>query len=79
MGPLQARLNAKLRTQKCLRSFEGEEGKVMMFGERCLEDNYAHVERLPDYCHKRVSTRDGARYGYDARCLRDSGYSLARR
>lgn len=77
--PLPDRVNAKLLPQQCFRSFDGEEGKVMMFGERCLEDNFAHVERLPAYCHKRVSTRDGARYGYDARCLRDSGYSLARR
>ncbi|WP_280322254.1 hypothetical protein [Sulfitobacter faviae] len=51
----------------------------MMFGEPCLEKNYSYADRLPRYCAKRVSTAEGARYGYDARCLRDSGYSLARR
>lgn len=77
--PLPERVDRKLLPQQCFRSFDGTEGKVMMFGEPCLEENYAHVERLPAYCHKRVSTQAGARYGYDARCLRDSGYSLARR
>ena len=77
--PLPERVDRKLLPQQCFRSFNGEDGKVMMFGEPCLEKNYAQVDRLPNYCAKRVKTADGARYGYDARCLRDSGYSLARR
>lgn len=77
--PLPERVDRKLLPQQCFRSYDGEDGKVMMFGEPCLEKNYSQVDRLPNYCAKRVKTADGARYGYDARCLRDSGYSLARR
>ena len=77
--PLPERMDRKLLPQQCFRSYEGDEGKVMMFGEPCLEKNYSYADRLPRYCAKRVSTAEGARYGYDARCLRDSGYSLARR
>ncbi|MFG6590121.1 hypothetical protein [Sulfitobacter sp. 1A12157] len=77
--PLPERVDRKLLPQQCFRSYEGDEGKVMMFGEPCLEKNYSYADRLPLYCAKRVSTAEGARYGYDARCLRDSGYSLARR
>ncbi|WPZ21536.1 hypothetical protein T7987_15430 [Sulfitobacter faviae] len=77
--PLPERVDRKLLPQQCFRSYEGDEGKVMMFGEPCLEKNYSYADRLPRYCAKRVSTAEGARYGYDARCLRDSGYSLARR
>lgn len=77
--PLPDRVDRKLLPQQCFRSYEGDEGKVMMFGEPCLEKNYSYADRLPRYCAKRVSTAEGARYGYDARCLRDSGYSLARR
>ncbi len=77
--PLPERVNSKLLPQQCFRSFDSDEGKVMMFGERCLEQNYANTDRLPTFCAKRIRTDDGAQYGYDARCLRDSGYSLARR
>ncbi|MFG6529562.1 MULTISPECIES: hypothetical protein [unclassified Sulfitobacter] len=77
--PLPERVDRKLLPQQCFRSYTGDEGKVMMFGEPCLEKNYSYADRLPRYCAKRVSTSEGARYGYDARCLRDSGYSLARR
>jgi hypothetical protein len=77
--PLPERVDRKLLPQQCFRSFDGEDGKVMMFAEPCLEKNYTHVDKLPKYCAKRVKTAEGARYGYDARCLRDTGYSLARR
>ncbi len=77
--PLPERVDRKLLPQQCFRSYDGEDGKVMMFGEPCLEKNYAQVDKLPQYCAKRVKTAEGARYGYDARCLRDTGYSLARR
>jgi len=77
--PLPEMVDRKLLPQQCFRSYEGKDGKVMMFGEACLEKNYSYTDRLPSYCAKRVSTPEGARYGYDARCLRDTGYSLARR
>jgi hypothetical protein len=49
-----------------------------MFGRRCLENNFRHANRLPQQCAQQIRTHRGTRYGYDARCLRGAGYSLAR-
>jgi hypothetical protein len=49
-----------------------------MFGERCLQQNYQYANRLPQQCGQEIRTHNGRQYGYDARCLRNAGYSLAR-
>lgn len=52
---------------------------IRMFGQRCLNNNYAHVNRLPEACHVRVRTENGQRrQGYRARCLRDAGFRTNR-
>lgn len=76
--PLPQRVNRKLLPQQCFRSFNSRNGKVRMFGRRCLEQNYRFVDRLPQNCVQRVRTRDGKRVGYGARCLQQNGYRLAR-
>jgi hypothetical protein len=76
--PLPRRVNRKLLPEKCLRSFQTRNGHVRMFPRRCLERNYDFVNRLPLNCGVRVNTDRGPRQGYGARCLRRSGYSLAR-
>ncbi|KEJ90452.1 hypothetical protein Z948_1408 [Sulfitobacter donghicola DSW-25 = KCTC 12864 = JCM 14565] len=77
--PLPQRVNRKNLPQQCLRSFNTRNGKVRMFGRRCLEQNYKFVNRLPQNCAQRVRTHDGRRSGFGARCLRQNGYTLARR
>lgn len=76
--PLPRRVDQKLLPQNCFRSFDTYEGKVQMFGRHCLENNYAFVDRMPRACRQHIRTYRGNRVGYDARCLRDSGYRLAR-
>jgi hypothetical protein len=49
-----------------------------MFGSRCLQQNYRYANRLPQHCAQQIRTRQGNRFGYDARCLRGAGYRLAR-
>lgn len=75
---LPQRVNRKLLPQKCFRSFNSRNGKVRMFGRRCLEQNYRFVNRLPQNCVQRIRTHDGKRVGYGARCLQQNGYRLAR-
>lgn len=77
--PLPDRVDRRLLPQECLRSFDTREGRVRVFGRRCLEENYRFAHRLPDYCEVSFKTREGRGRGYDARCLRDEGYRLARR
>ncbi|MEH6674042.1 MULTISPECIES: hypothetical protein [unclassified Sulfitobacter] len=70
--------NAKLLPKQCFQSFDTRRGQVLMFGRRCLENNFRHADRLPQQCAQQIRTHRGTRNGYDARCLRGAGYSLAR-
>lgn len=72
------RIDRKLLPGQCLRSFDTRRGSIVMFGRRCLENNYRFTNRLPQHCSQRVRTRNGKRSGYDARCLRNNGYRLTR-
>ncbi|MGJ8616993.1 MAG: hypothetical protein ACSHWS_09130 [Sulfitobacter sp.] len=71
--------NKKLLPAQCFRSYETRRGTVRMFGRRCLKNNFRHANTLPQHCKVRIKTYDGRRTGYQARCLRDAGYRLARR
>lgn len=63
---------------QCLRILQTRHGTQRIFGERCLSRNYAEAYRLPASCGIRFNTDRGLRSGYDARCLRQNGYSLQR-
>jgi len=64
--------------QNCLQTFRTRDGRAQMFSQRCLQRNYAGVNRLPQKCFQRIRTRDGHRSGYGARCLSARGYQLSR-
>lgn len=70
--------NNKLLPKQCFRSYDTRRGTVHMFGRKCLNNNFRHVNSLPQHCKVRVNTFNGNRTGYQARCLRDAGYRLAR-
>lgn len=76
--PLPQRANRKLLPQRCFRSVDTRQGTYRMFGQRCLNKHYRHVNSLPQRCQYTFRTYDGKRRGYEARCLRDAGYRLAR-
>lgn len=53
---------------------------IRMFTQRCLNNNYRHVNRLPQECHVRVRTDTGQRrQGFRARCLQNQGFRTTRR
>lgn len=70
--------NNKLLPKQCFRSYDTRRGPVRMFGRKCLKNNFRHANSLPKHCKVRVNTYNGKRNGYQARCLRDAGYRLAR-
>mmetsp|Transcript_27755 Transcript_27755/g.51668 ORF Transcript_27755/g.51668 Transcript_27755/m.51668 type:complete len:159 (-) Transcript_27755:106-582(-) len=76
--PLPPRVGHKLLPQRCLRSVQGRDGRLRVFGERCLERHYHYTHRLPERCGTRFRTDRGVRYGYGARCLSRHGFQLAR-
>ena len=63
----------------CLQTVETSYGDHPLFGQRCLERNFAYASRLPARCEVRLYTDNGPRSGYDPHCLRDSGFHSVRR
>lgn len=63
----------------CLRRVETRFGTQRMFGQHCLQRNYAHVNNLPERCAVRVYTINGPRSGFDPLCLREQGFQSNRR
>ena len=76
--PLPRQVDRKLLPQQCFRTYETRRGRVAMFEEGCLQRNFRFTERLPSQCQYEFGTRRAPRIGYDARCLRNAGYRLAR-
>ncbi len=70
--------NEKLLPGKCFRSYDGQRETVRMFERTCLDTNFRHTRLLPQQCKVQVNTENGSRFGYQATCLRDAGYKLAR-
>ncbi|HCP81745.1 MAG TPA: hypothetical protein DIT67_09190 [Octadecabacter sp.] len=65
----------------CVRNVTRRNGNtIRMFGQRCLNNNYNHPNRLPEACHVRVRNENGQRrQGYRVRCMRDHGFRTNRR
>lgn len=77
--PLPHRASRKQLPAKCLRAFETRRGTVRMYTKRCLKNNFRFYNRLPQVCRTTVRANHKKRTGYTARCMRQQGYSLARR
>lgn len=68
--PSECRMQATTRRAETIR----------FFGQRCLRNNYSHINRLPQSCHVQFRTQQGhPRQGYLARCLRQAGFRTDRR
>ena len=76
---LNRRSNNRVLPGECLQRIETRFGTQRLFGQRCLERNYRHVNQLPGRCAVRVYTRRGPQTGYDPLCLREAGYASDRR
>ena len=76
--PLPHDVRRKLLPAECLFDVRTRHGHQRFFGARCLQNNYRHASSLPRACTVQIPARNGWRYGYDPRCLRQSGYRIAR-
>jgi len=76
--PLPRHVDSKLLPGQCFRSVDTRRGTYQVFGVSCLKQNYRHVNTLPQHCLIEFPGQSGRQTGFDARCLRDQGYSLAR-
>ena len=71
--PHPRRVDRKLLPQQCLRKVKGKDGRLHVFGQRCLKRNYRYAKKLPRKCVRRYLTERGVRSGYEARCLSRRG------
>ncbi|MGA9254699.1 MAG: hypothetical protein WBV71_19920 [Roseobacter sp.] len=78
-GAFPRRTNRQLLPGACLQSFDTRDGRYRVFGKKCLQQNYRFTSDLPRACKVKFRANGKKRNGYGARCLRRSGYQLARR
>lgn len=76
--PLPNRVSQKLLPRRCVVDISGRNRTVRAFGSRCLAGNNINVNRLPNNCQIRIGGNRQDRVLYEAGCLRNHGYSLAR-
>lgn len=78
--PLQQAADWRVVPVDCLRTATRRNGNtIRYFGQRCLNNRYAHVNRLPQSCHVRFrNSNDQRRQGFRARCLRNAGFRTNR-
>ncbi len=78
--PAPAQVDRKVLPAACYTRVNTWDGRVGLFGGRCLQRQYAHVDHLPRQCRTRIENAQGkVRRGYAARCLRHFGYRMSSR
>lgn len=72
------RTNRKVLPQNCFKRVRTDRGRRGIFGQRCLNRTFAHVDRLPRACRVRVEgVRGRTHRGFGARCLKKRGYRMS--
>lgn len=77
--PLPDRLSNRALPRDCLFSVNTRRGEERVFGKRCLTQTYRSASHLPRACEMQLRDKGRTRDVYTASCLRDYGYTLARR
>lgn len=77
----QAARDWRILPLHCRQDFRQQNGNgIHLFSQSCLNNNYAHVNRLPQACHVRVRAANGQhRQGFRAACLRNAGFRTNQR
>ena len=67
--------NRRVLPFECFRRVDTRNGRIGVFGKRCLNNNYRFADRLPQRCLVHVPIRDRFRPAYRAQCLRNAGFT----
>ena len=67
--------NRRVLPYRCFRRVDTRNGRMGVFGKRCLNNHYRYADRLPERCAVRVRIGDRPRPAYRARCLRNAGFA----
>lgn len=71
--PLPERVRRAELPDRCLKSYNTNQGAVRMYGRTCLQRHYRHVGSLSSQCKQRLRSSHGPVFGYNAHCLRRMG------
>lgn len=77
--PLPDRVTSRALPSECLFSVHTRHGNKRVFGKQCLNQTYRQARSLPRDCEVQLRGQGRPRDVYTASCLRDYGYTLARR
>ncbi|XDA98559.1 hypothetical protein AB1M95_01260 [Sulfitobacter sp. LCG007] len=77
--PVPRDVARKLLPGQCLQSGDTSEGRQQVFAFDCLSRNFPFTGDLPAQCRTTVDGQGRGTLAYEATCLRDRGYQLARR
>lgn len=77
--PLPDRVSSRMLPQQCLFTVNARHGAQRVFSKPCLTHTYRHAHSLPRACETQLRGKGPGREVYTAACLRDYGYTLARR
>lgn len=77
--PLPNRVSRMALPAQCLFSVNTRHGEKRVFGKRCLNETFQNARKLPQACETQLRGKGPSRTVYTASCLRDYGYTIARR
>lgn len=64
---------------RCVAQLRTRNGLRPVYGQRCLNQRYAHTASLPQHCERLVDTRRGVQTFFGANCLARDGWNVAQR
>ncbi len=64
---------------RCLRVASTRRGDRLVYGQRCLNNNFKFASRLPEHCETAIRTNRGIKAVFGARCLSRDGWRVAKR
>lgn len=74
-----ARIKQRPLPDRCLRVANTRRGDRLVYGQRCLNNNFQFASRLPDHCETAIRTNRGVRTVFGARCLSRDGWRVTTR
>ena len=74
--PRAARMTLPAR---CVVEHRTRNGRVQLFGRRCIAHNYDFKIKFPRRCERDIRTSQGFRSGWEVDCMINAGYRTNRR
>jgi len=67
----------RILPRECLAAYDTSDGRVALFGQQCLMEEYSYSARLPLTCAVTIRSRGVFYSGFAPQCLHDAGYRVS--